>query len=345
MQDVTTLGFMQVIGRYGPPDYLVTEYFRVHQHSRLETHIVESILEHGTGRPVFAQIIGEDLSAIGRTIESLAKLPIAGIDLNLGCPAPKVYKKNVGGGLLRDPARVAEIFRFMRAHIGSCFTVKMRIGFCDADPFDSIVEAAAEHGVEMLTVHARTVEDSYRGSVKPEYIADAASRLDCPVLGNGGITSPRSALAMVRQTGAAGVMIGRAAIRNPWIFRQIRELAGGQEIFHPTLADVRQYVDDLLAIHVLPEQPELKNLGRMKKFLNFVSLGVDPEAAFQYQMRRCRTLKNLLEVCDAFMVAGRKGGQAFSLEPYSGLVARPNCEASANEKPKPANASLATAAW
>ena len=116
MQDVTTLGFMQLLGNYGAPDLLFTEYFRVHGHSTLEKHIVDSILHHNTGRPIFAQLIGESLPDLERTVATIfeRELPVTGIDLNMGCPAPKVYKKNVGGGLLRDPAKIDQIFKCLK---------------------------------------------------------------------------------------------------------------------------------------------------------------------------------------------------------------------------------------
>jgi len=105
MQDVTDLAFMSVVSHYGAPDYFFTEFFRVHAQSHPEKHILRSIDENATGRPVFAQLIGEDINHLTRTVAELLHHPVAGIDLNLGCPAPKVYKKNVGGGLLRDPGR------------------------------------------------------------------------------------------------------------------------------------------------------------------------------------------------------------------------------------------------
>ncbi|MDE3084059.1 MAG: tRNA-dihydrouridine synthase, partial [Verrucomicrobiota bacterium] len=106
MQDVTDLAFMRVIAGYGAPDYFFTEFFRVHAQSRPEKHILRSIDENTTGRPIFAQLIGEAIPHLTRTVDELLKHPVAGIDLNLGCPAPKIYKKNVGGGLLRDPERI-----------------------------------------------------------------------------------------------------------------------------------------------------------------------------------------------------------------------------------------------
>ena len=96
MQDVTGLEFMNLVAKYGPPDLFFTEYFRVHDHARIEPKILSSITENISNRPVFAQLIGEDLVHIARFARELQQFPIAGIDLNLGCPAPRVYRKNVG---------------------------------------------------------------------------------------------------------------------------------------------------------------------------------------------------------------------------------------------------------
>src|SRR5476649_1430688 len=151
MQDVTDLAFMGVISHYGAPDYFFTEFFRVHAQSRPEKHILRSIDENATGRSVFAQLIGEDLGHLSRTATELLRHPVAGIDLNLGCPAPKVYKKNVGGGLLREPERIGEILATLRAAVPGLFTVKMRIGFDDAAHFDRIVDLVNEHRSEEHT--------------------------------------------------------------------------------------------------------------------------------------------------------------------------------------------------
>ncbi len=105
-QDVTNLWFMKVIAHYGSPDYFFTEYFRVNDTSRLNRSILTAITENDTGRPVFAQMIGESISDLVRTAKELCKYNIAGVDLNMGCPAPRIYRKNVGGGLLLSPEKV-----------------------------------------------------------------------------------------------------------------------------------------------------------------------------------------------------------------------------------------------
>ncbi|MCX6955436.1 MAG: tRNA-dihydrouridine synthase family protein [Verrucomicrobia bacterium] len=326
MQDVTDLAFMGVVAHYGAPDYFFTEFFRVHAQSRPEKHILRSIDENATGRPVFAQLIGEDLGHLARTAEELLRHNVAGIDLNLGCPAPKVYKKNVGGGLLRDPARIGEILACLRAIVPGRFTVKMRIGFDDTSPFDRVLDLVNEHRVDLLSVHGRTVKEMYRSEVHYDHIAHAVARARCPVLANGNVLSAARAVAVVAETRAAGVMIGRHAIRNPWIFRQCREAFAGRPVTPLTLADVRNYVERLYRATQVPGLAELLHVNKMKKYLNFVGQGVDPTGAFLHDMRRTASEAELFGVCDRHLLADGAAAREFAPEPYPGVIARPNCE-------------------
>ncbi|HWA84710.1 MAG TPA: tRNA-dihydrouridine synthase family protein [Opitutus sp.] len=338
MQDVTDLAFMRVIAHYGAPDYFFTEFFRVHSQSRPEKHILRSIDENTTGRPVFAQLIGEDLEHLQRTVADLLRHPVAGIDLNLGCPAPKVYKKNVGGGLLRDLARIGEIFATLRAAVPGLFTVKVRLGFDDTAPFEPLLDLVNAHRVDLLSIHGRTVKEGYRSEVHYEYIARAVARVSCPVLANGNIASAARAAAVLAGTNAAGVMMGRHAIRNPWIFRQCREYFSGAgrglatpppDIFRPTLADVRDYIDRLYRATQDADFPERAHVNKMKKYLNFVGQSVDPAGAFLYDMRRVQTEAELFAVCDRHLLADGAAAREFASEPYAGVIARPNCESPA----------------
>lgn len=348
MQDVTDLPFMRVMAHYGAPDYFFTEFFRVHAQSRPEKHIVRSIVENQTGRPVFAQLIGEEISHMVRTVKELLKYPIAGIDLNMGCPAPKIYKKNVGGGLLRDPAKIDELIGSLRDAVPGLFTVKMRIGFDSTENYERVLGLIDKHGVDLLSVHGRTVKEGYRSDVHYDFIGTAARTVRCPVLANGNVTSADKAAAVLQETGAAGVMIGRHAIRNPWIFRQCRERLqqvgrvipnppssdGGQRrikdnppyhsIFQPTLADVREYVTRLYRETQTPDIPEKAHVAKMKKYLNFVGQSVDTEGKFLHEMRRAMTETELFAVCDAHLLT--EPTKLFATEPYPGIIARPNCE-------------------
>ena len=124
MQDVTTLQFMRVIHRYGGPEVYWTEFFRVHGDSRPEKWILDSITKNPTGRPVIAQMIGNDIPALVRNAKLLQQFPVAAIDLNLGCPAPIVYRKCAGGGLLREPQRIDAILGALREAVTIPFTVR-----------------------------------------------------------------------------------------------------------------------------------------------------------------------------------------------------------------------------
>lgn len=307
MQDVTNLPYMRVVARRGSPDYYFTEYFRVHGSSRLDPRILRSITENPDGRPVFAQLIGENLVDLRRTVRDLREYPIAGIDLNMGCPAPRVYKKNVGGGLLRDPKAVDGILGILREESPSLFTVKMRIGFDDDRHFDTLLGLLAKHSVDLLSLHVRTVRGGYRSEPSYVHARHAVDRLPCPVLLNGNISSAKVAHKEVIRSGAHGAMIGRAAIRNPWIFRQIRQMQASEKVFQPMLEDVYVYVAELYEEFSSSNVPEAKQVARMKKFLNFVGLGVDAEGSFLHQMRRCRTKDELFSICSEFM---REEGRA-----------------------------------
>ncbi len=326
MQDITGASFMRLLGRCGPPDYYFTEYYRVHESSRLDVDIARAIELNDTGRPIFAQLIGEDPFHMGRAARELARLPIAGIDLNLGCPAPKVYRKNVGGGLLRDPAQVDRILAVLREESPGTLSVKMRYGFDGDENFDTFMEMFARHSVDLVSLHARSVRQLYRGSPDYSYIARAVNALPCPVLANGDLSSAEKAAAVLAQSEAHGAMIGRPAVRNPWIFRQFRELKAGGEVFRPTLADVRSYIELLWEVTDEPGLSDDKHIPRMKKLLNFVALGVDGEGAFLRAMRLSASGAELMAICDEHLVNKGRSALPFAPDAHPNLIARPNHE-------------------
>src|SRR5205807_6341011 len=139
MQDVTDLPFLNLMTVYGGADLYFTEYFRVYETSNLDRNILKSITENRTGKPVIAQMIGNDIPTLVRTARELQQYSIAGVDLNLGCPAPVVYRKCAGGGLLREPERVNRILGTLREAVTLKFTVKTRIGFDDPAVFEEFL--------------------------------------------------------------------------------------------------------------------------------------------------------------------------------------------------------------
>jgi nifR3 family TIM-barrel protein len=315
MQDVTDLPFWRLMARYGGADVYYTEYFRVHATSHLEKYILQSIEENPTGRPVVAQMIGNDVEALVRSATELQQFPIVAVDLNLGCPAPVVYRKCAGGGLLREPKRVDSILGALRDAIRPpCrFTVKTRIGFDTSDIFGELLPIFAKHGLDLLAVHGRTVYEMYRTEVHYDFIARAVKSVPCPVLANGNVYSAAKAEDVLRQTGAAGLMIGRGAIRNPWLFQQIREHFRGHTAFTPRGRDVLEYVRELYDAVCTPGVKESSQVQKMKKYLNYIATGAEPSGQFLHDIRRVTTRADFFRVCETFL----SHDEPLPLEPFS----------------------------
>jgi len=317
MQDVTNLEFCHLMAKYGGPDLYFTEYFRVTDSSILYPEILRSITENPTGKPVIAQMIGNSETHLARTARELQNHPVVAVDLNLGCPAPVVYRKCAGGGLLRNPQLVDRILGTLRDAIEIPFTVKTRIGFDDPAVFDELLPIFAKHSLDLLTVHARTVKEMYRSEVHYEYIAQAAAAMDCPVIANGNVHSAENAEKILQETNAAGLMIGRGAIRNPWLFHQIRQRQNGEPIFVPRGHDVLEYIQLLYEAVTQDSAPEHARVQRVKKHLNYLGVGVDAEGQFLHRIRRCDTEANFFQACADFL----DHDEPMPLTPFSATVA------------------------
>lgn len=313
MQDVTDLPFWNLMTRYGGADVYFTEYFRVHATSNLEKHILKSITENPTGRPVIAQMIGNDIPSLVRTARELQQYPIAAVDLNLGCPAPVVYRKCAGGGLLREPQRVDSILGALRDAVQIKFTVKTRLGFESSHVFTELLPIFAKHSLELLTVHGRTVKEMYRTEVHYNFIRLAVQEMNCPVLANGNVYSAEKAREVLEFTGARGLMIGRGAIRNPWLFHQIRQHQRGETIFIPRGCDVLAYVETLYDAACSPEIREEAQVQKMKKYMNYIGIGVEPTGQFLHDIRRVSTRADFFGVCRRFLEHDRQ----MRLEPFA----------------------------
>jgi tRNA-dihydrouridine synthase B len=301
MQDVTDLPFWKLMTAYGGADVYYTEYFRVHSTSHLEKWILESIIKNPTGKPVIAQMIGNDIPSLVRTAKELQQYPIAAVDLNLGCPAPVVYRKFAGGGLLREPGRVDAILGALRDAVSVKFTVKTRIGFDSPDVFDELLDIFAKHPLDLLTVHGRTVKEMYRSEVHYDYIARAVAAMPFPVLANGNVYSAKKAQDVLDATRARGLMIGRGIIRNPWLFQQIRQYQRGEKVFIPNGFEVLKYLRDLYEAVRPPEISENAHIQKMKKYLNYIGLGVEPTGQFLHHIRRTTTEAEFFRLCEEYL--------------------------------------------
>ena len=204
----------------------------------------------GEEHPIGAQIYGSDPGAMAAAAAQIAALKkFDFIDVNAGCPMPKIRNRGDGAGLMRDPAKMAEIARQVSAAVAGALpvTVKTRIGWC-ADTINVLettagVEAA---GAQAIFLHGRVAAVRHSGPADWNLIAAVKRARKVPVIGNGGVKAPADVFRMVAETGVDGVMVGRAALGDPWWFRDLRDLAAGREPRLPTVDEVRATIREHL---------------------------------------------------------------------------------------------------
>ena len=198
-------------------------------------------------RPVSMQLFGCEPEFIAKALDIIGERPEVHFDLldiNMGCPVPKVVNNGEGSALMKDPALIEKIVRAASEHTDKPVTVKLRKGFDDAHI--NAVEcalAAQEGGAKMVAVHGRTRPQMYSGTADWTVIADVKAALSIPVIGNGDITDGKSARRLIDETGCDGVMIARASQGNPWIFREVKAyLEDGTILERPTNREVMQMI-------------------------------------------------------------------------------------------------------
>jgi nifR3 family TIM-barrel protein len=224
-------------------------------------------------RPISAQLFGSDSYTLAESAKIVEDAGFDMVDLNLGCPAKRVVKCNGGSGLLKDLPVIQTIFEAVRAAVKIPFTVKIRMGWDD----DNIVcvplaRMAEDCGLNAVALHARTREQGYSGNARWEWITAVKDAVKIPVIGNGDIRTPEDAIAMVAQTNCDGVMIGRTAASNPWIFRQIRQFAETGRYDQPTDGDRYQMIRTYFKM--LVDETMHGSPGKMKQFVAWFTHGV-----------------------------------------------------------------------
>lgn len=189
----------------------------IHGHPRLEEKLFFSEDE----RPFGYQLLDNDPQRILRAAEMLVERKPDFIDINLGCPARFVCSRGAGAGLLKEPAKIVEIFRLLTVHLPLPITAKIRLGWDDASyNHVDVVKLLADNGAAAISIHGRSRKQAYRGDANWAAIGEAKKRVSIPIIANGDVKTPADIDRIMRQTGADGVMIGRAAVNNPWIFQR-----------------------------------------------------------------------------------------------------------------------------
>ena len=276
--------------------------------------------------PIGAQLFGSNAETLAEAARIVQDTGFDTVDLNLGCPAKRVVGCNGGSGLLRDLPKIGEIFRAVRKAVTIPFTVKFRLGWNDAQIVCvELARIAEAEGLNAVALHARTREQGYSGQARWEWIAAIKQVVRIPVIGNGDVRTPEDAAAMVAQTGCDGVMIGRAAAANPWIFRQIAQYTASESYDLPTFSDrhhmIRAYFEMLIAeAEATRERPREARVGdsagKMKQFATWFTHGVPGGAGLRKSIYTAKTGIEVLNRVNAFF-ADQPAEQQTEAEPIT----------------------------
>ena len=248
MAGVTDAAFRVICGRLGAA-------YAVGEMAASGTHLLETDMTRrryacdARERFPVVQILGADVREMANAAALAQDCGASMVDVNFGCPARVVCGKACGSAVMRDPALAADILRAVAKAVTIPVSVKMRTGWDEATKTAvEIARAAQDAGFSLVTVHGRTRAQRFGGGVNRSDIAEVVRALDIPVLANGDVTTPEEASAMIAETGAAGVMIGRAACGNPWLFARAQAVLDGKpDPGSPEAARVRSVVHEHLA--------------------------------------------------------------------------------------------------
>jgi len=290
----TDLPFRNVVKKFGV-DLTVREMISsnalIHNSKKTHKMLEKSPLED----PFSIQIAGSNLDVIKKAVEIINKLDdIACIDLNCGCPAPKVINNIQGSSLLTDLEQMGKVIETIKQYSNKPYTsVKMRLGFNEKNHIE-ISKVIEESGADFLAVHGRTRADRYKAPVDYDAIAQIKQNVSIPVIANGDITSAKKAAWVLEYTKANGVMIGRAAVGKPWIFKQIKD--GLKEVTPQLIAQVvLEHFDQMIEYY-----GEYGAIMFRKNLHNYSKAGYDGASVFRDTINRLKEPKAIRDVIEEF---------------------------------------------
>jgi len=290
MEGVTHPGYRDLIASYGGVGVVCTEFVRITRASvnrrSIEAEVVRS--EHAA---LSVQVMGDDETNMALATEWVVGRGTDIVDINLGCPAPNAVRKGVGAAMLERPEVLSRVVSAMRERTRGPLSAKMRAGVDATDRAVLTARLLEAAGVDFLTVHPRRSVDRYRGSADHRIIQAIKQNVRVPVVGNGDLWYAAQALALMRESGCDAVMLGRPALRNPFIFTQIAALRAGAPVPRPDGARVLEHIHAYMRA---TRAPEGALLGLVKEQLRYLLAALADGEVLTRELVRQPDLERLL---------------------------------------------------
>ena len=299
MAGVNDLPFRIICKKYGNPGLVCNEMVSAKAICYNDEKTKSMLVTNDQERPISMQIFGHEPDSMGQAVEEICKVADI-IDINFGCPAPKVVKNGDGSKLLENIELIGEIVKAVVEKSNRPVTAKIRKGWSNenivAVEVAKVIEAA---GAKMIAVHGRTRNEFYTGKADWDIIKEVKNNVSIPVIGNGDIFSAQDAKAMFEQTGCDGIMIGRGALGNPWIFREIREYIENGTIPSITKEEKLNVLKEHFKL-LLDLKGEYVATREIRKFVAWYVKGMENATALRIRINQIESQEDFYKEIDNF---------------------------------------------
>lgn len=307
MAGVTDYTFRRLIKRRGGVGLVVSEFISVEGLTRGNPKSKRQMHFDEEERPFAVQIFGGRPERMAMGAEMAEEVGADILDVNCGCPAPKVVRNGGGSGLLREPKQLELILREIKRSISIPLTLKVRTGYSESTiNVVDIAKMAEQCGVEHIQVHGRTREQGYKGLANWDRIREVKEAVSIPVSGNGDVTSIEYGMQRWRETGVDGILIGRGAMQNPWIFRQFNDAIEGREPYQPGVEEKKSVLLEFFSM-CREEMPEIVALGKMKQLAGQFTKGLPGGAQFRQTLYHSHSADEILVNITTYFETLRRG--------------------------------------